>query len=120
MKLFKAKKSSLNWLHLKTIEDLELAITSSEVRPVLLFKHSTRCSISTMAKDRLERNWSDDIQIESYYLDLLQFRNVSDKIAEIFNVEHQSPQVMIISNRVSIYDASHNQINVDSIKDHIA
>ena len=73
-----------------------------------------------MAKGRLERNWSDNIQIKAYYLDLLKYRDVSDKIADIFNVDHQSPQVLIISNKVSIYDASHNKINVDSIKDHLS
>lgn len=67
-----------------------------------------------MAKSRLERATAPD-GIEFNYLDLIAHRNVSSKIAEEFNIEHASPQVLIIKDGACIYDESHNAINMDEI-----
>jgi bacillithiol system protein YtxJ len=79
-----------------------------------VFKHSTRCSISSMAKNRLEREW--DLELPVYYLDLLQYRSVSNLIAEKSNVEHQSPQLIVFQNGLPIYDASHSGIVTEEVK----
>ncbi|QQR97364.1 MAG: bacillithiol system redox-active protein YtxJ [Sphingobacteriales bacterium] len=78
-----------------------------------VFKHSTRCSISSMAKNRIEKEWNHQFPI--YYLDLLQHRDVSNHIADVTNIEHQSPQLIVIKNGKPIYDASHNFIYVNDI-----
>jgi bacillithiol system protein YtxJ len=78
-----------------------------------IFKHSTRCSISSMAKNRIEKEWNHQFPI--YYLDLLQHRDVSNHIADVTNIEHQSPQLIVIKNGKPIYDASHNFIYVNDI-----
>jgi len=83
-----------------------------------VFKHSTRCSISTMAKNRVERDWNLELPI--YYLDLIQFRSVSNLIAEKSGVEHQSPQLIVFQNGTPIYDASHNAISINDLKMEIA
>jgi len=83
-----------------------------------VFKHSTRCSISTMAKNRVERDWNLELPI--YYLDLIQFRSVSNLIAEKSGVEHQSPQLIVFQNGTPIYDASHNAISINELKMEIA
>jgi bacillithiol system protein YtxJ len=85
----------------------------------VIFKHSTRCSISSMAKSRLERATSPQ-GIDFNYLDLIAHRNVSTKISEDFNVEHASPQILIIKNGECIYDESHNAINMDEIAEQVA
>lgn len=82
---------------------------------VLLFKHSTRCSISSMALSRLESKWKDHDHIPAYYLDLLNYRDISNEIATLFNVEHASPQVLLIRNGVCIYHNSHNGISASEI-----
>lgn len=87
-------------------------------KAVLLFKHSTRCSISTMAKNRLERAWDfDKTSIPAFYLDLLNFRSVSHLIASEFSVEHQSPQILLLKNGTCVYHSSHSEIDVAAIKE---
>jgi bacillithiol system protein YtxJ len=82
---------------------------------VLLFKHSTRCSISSMALNRLESKWNDNEKIPTYYLDLLNHRDISNEIASLYSVEHASPQVLLIKNGVCIYHASHTAISAADI-----
>ncbi|MCW3084441.1 MAG: bacillithiol system protein YtxJ [Bacteroidetes bacterium] len=85
-----------------------------DIKGIILFKHSTRCGISSMAKSRLERYGNFDAPV--YYLDLLSYRNLSDKIAGQYDVEHQSPQVIIIKNGKCVYTASHSEIDFASIQ----
>ena len=104
----------MNWREFTTEEALEEIKSRSAEKPQVIFKHSTRCSISSMAKSRLERATSPE-GVEFNYLDLIAHRNVSAKIAEVFDVEHASPQVLIIKDGACIYDESHNAINMDEI-----
>ncbi len=104
----------MNWREFTNEEGLEDIKTRSNGKPQVIFKHSTRCSISSMAKSRLERASAPD-GIEFNYLDLIAHRNVSAKIAEVFDVEHASPQILIIKDGACIYDESHNAINMDEI-----
>ena len=104
--------SSLKWTQLQTIEQLELIKNNSFNNPIVIFKHSTRCSISSMALSRLERNWNPALtgNLEMYFLDLISYRSVSNAIAEKFSVTHESPQLLLIKNGEVIYHASHNEI----------
>ena len=86
---------------------------------VLLFKHSTRCSISSMALSRLESKWQDDDKIPAYFLDLLNHRDISNEIAIKFSVVHQSPQLLIISKEKCIYNTSHSDIDAGIIKNYL-
>jgi bacillithiol system protein YtxJ len=108
----------MNWIELKTLTQLEQLREESKEKTALIFKHSTSCSISKTALSRLERNWNERElpPVMPYYLDLLSFRAISNSIAEAFDVEHQSPQVLIIKNGESIYDRSHLDIDFRSIK----
>jgi len=115
MSWFSSKKSELSWNHINSAEDLNVAISNSNEKTVLLFKHSTRCSISIMAKSRLEDKWVNDIKIQPYYLDLIAFRDVSNQIADRFNIIHQSPQVIVIRNESCVGSFSHNEISLESI-----
>lgn len=89
----------------------------SREHPVVIFKHSTRCEISNMAKNRLERAATPEGVI-FYYLDLLRHRELSNKIATDFRVPHASPQVLLIRDGSCVYDESHNGINMDEITEH--
>jgi bacillithiol system protein YtxJ len=92
---------------------------NSTLRPQVIFKHSTRCSTSALVKNRLERA-SQPQEIDFYYLDLLSYRPVSNKVAESFRIDHESPQVLIIRNGECIYDESHLGISMDEIADRAA
>ncbi|WP_291779620.1 bacillithiol system redox-active protein YtxJ [Cecembia sp.] len=107
----------MEWIKLENKEQLEEIKKISTDSPVLIFKHSTRCSISGMALDRLRRNWkSEDFEkITPYFLDLIANRSLSDQISQEFGVYHQSPQILLIKNGESIYDDSHMGINYRDI-----
>lgn len=110
-----------NWSNLTNISELDKVDQLSNDRPIILFKHSVTCGISSGAKYRLESDWdglSHDVYF--YYLDLLSHRNISNAIAERYNVAHQSPQILIIRNGHSIYDTSHHRISISDINDALA
>ena len=109
----------MNWIHLTTVQQLEEIKERSKQKPQVIFKHSTRCSISSMAKSRLERSNVPD-GADFYYLDLISNRPLSARIAEDFKVHHESPQVLVISNGECVYDESHYGIHMDEIKDQLA
>jgi bacillithiol system protein YtxJ len=104
----------MNWLSLNTEEQIEDIKKASFTKPIAIFKHSTRCSISTMAKGRLERAEQPQ-NLDFYYLDLLAYRPISNKIAETFAVPHQSPQILLIKDGECTYEETHNGINMDEL-----
>ena len=106
------------WTPLTEENQLEEILEQSTQQPVVIFKHSTRCSISAMAKSRLERATAPD-KVHFYYLDLLTFRPVSNRIAELFSVHHESPQILVIRNKACVYDASHSGISMPDIVDNL-
>ena len=111
-------------MNYKSLEDVGAVAQlkeSSRERPVIIFKHSTRCSISSMALSRLERAWNErDMEgTDVFYLDLIQHRDVSQQVAESFQVPHQSPQLLLISNGQCVYDTSHMGISYRALKDQL-
>ncbi|GEP98876.1 bacillithiol system redox-active protein YtxJ [Chitinophaga cymbidii] len=102
------------WIDLESEEQLKTIQSRSFDHPVVIFKHSTRCGTSSMVKSRLERS---DVPegYEFYYLDLIRYRPVSNLVAEVFKVEHQSPQVLVIRNGECVYDESHMAIRMEEL-----
>lgn len=118
MGFFSSSKNttSLNWNNLVDEQNLIEIDNLSAQKPVLILKHSTRCSISSMAKNRLELYWDNAVGIEPYYLDLLRYRELSNILASKYKVQHESPQVLLIKNGVCIYHAAHNEIDFNKLK----
>ncbi len=105
------------WKVLNSLEQLEELKQSSFHKPVVIFKHSTRCGISAHAKYRLENDWGfSDADMDFYYLDLIAHRPVSNKITEAFQVVHQSPQIILLRNGQSVFDTSHHMISVPVLR----
>jgi bacillithiol system protein YtxJ len=105
----------MNWIPLLNEQQLEDIKTNSASRPQVIFKHSSRCSISSMARNRLDKNAFPE-GIDFYLLDILNHRNISNKIASDFLVHHESPQVLLITRGACVYDESHSGIQMDDIK----
>ena len=107
----------MDWISLKHSGQLDEILAESKERPVLIYKHSTRCNISRAVFDRLERNWDPAAagDIKRYFLDLISFRDISNRIAEIFDVEHHSPQILVILDGKSVLDLSHYDIDFNRI-----
>lgn len=108
----------MKWNQLQSLEDLDTIREESQHHPVLIFKHSHRCHISRATLDRLERHWNEEEMANTriWFLDLLTYREISNRIAEVFDVEHESPQVLLIRQGASVYNQSHFGIDYDSIK----
>lgn len=111
----------MNWNKLEHISQIEQIKAESINQPVIIFKHSTRCSISAMVWDRLKRNWKseDNKRLTPYYLDLIKYRDLSNFIAKEFGVYHESPQVIIVKDGQATYDISHMGINYQEILDQL-
>lgn len=108
----------MNWIELKNEDQIVKIIDKSQSKPQVIFKHSTRCSVSSMAKSRLERSRVPD-NTDFYYLDLIAHRTISNKIAEEFNVFHESPQILVIKNGECQYNESHSAITMDEIEEQV-
>jgi bacillithiol system protein YtxJ len=108
----------MNWKKIDKLEILTELKEHSQQQKVLIFKHSTRCAISTMALARLERAWRAEemTQIQPYFLDLLNYRALSNQIAEDFAVEHESPQLLVIDKGKVIFHNSHSAIDYQDLK----
>ncbi|MET0760313.1 MAG: bacillithiol system redox-active protein YtxJ [Flavobacterium sp.] len=111
------QSSKINWIPLTDLDQLnEISIASNE-KPMVIFKHSTRCSISRMALKQFENEYAlTDDEVTIYFLDLLSFRDISNAIAARFQVEHQSPQLILIKEEKAIYNASHSDIDAQTLK----
>lgn len=104
----------LNRTDIVSAEIIDAATLQSFTEDVVLFKHSTRCSISTMAFERLQRG---GLTQPFYFLDLLKHRDLSNIIAEKFAVHHESPQLLLIRKGECIFEASHLEISVTSVNE---
>ena len=89
----------MNWKALKNEAELDEIKLRSEKRPQVIFKHSTRCGTSSLAKGA--------------------YRSISNKVASEFLIEHESPQILVIKNRECVYDESHNGITMSEIIERI-
>ena len=115
----KEKLSNVNWIPLQLMGQLDEIIALSKEKPVLIFKHSTRCTISRFALKQFENVFDLQNQIDAYFLDLLEFRAVSNEIASRFGIMHQSPQLLLIKEGKVLYDASHSDIQANELKKYI-
>ncbi|WPR70547.1 bacillithiol system redox-active protein YtxJ [Flavobacterium sp. NG2] len=112
----KQNETKINWtelLHLGQLDELEAL---SEQNPIAIFKHSTRCSISRMALKQFENEFDSAEKVTPYFLDLIEYREISNEIASRFGVTHQSPQLIVIQNGKTVYHASHSDIDAEVLK----
>ena len=105
------EETFINWIPLTNLEQLATIKSESETEFVLIFKHSTRCGISRMVIKQFENLFTAEMKkLKVYYLDLLNHRNISDEIGYSFQVVHQSPQLIVVRNGVTVAHSSHNEI----------
>jgi bacillithiol system protein YtxJ len=104
----------MNWITLSSEQQLEEIKKNSAGKPQLIFKHSSRCAISSIARNRLDKSVLPE-GIDFYFLDIINHRNISNKIAQDFKVRHESPQVLLIKGGACVYDESHTGIHMHDI-----
>ena len=99
----------MNWIKLNSAELADEVIHKSKMKPQIIFKHSTRCSISAMAFGRLRPGIPN---VDYYLVDVIAHRDISNLITQKFNVSHQSPQLLIINMEKCVFDTSHFDISI--------
>lgn len=122
-KIFGGKNDELEekrqWNSIESEEDLMKAIDNSQRHKIGIFKHSTNCFISKTVlrnfEKEIKQSENKEVVEYLYYLDLLAYRPISNKIAEDFGVRHESPQFLVIENGVVVNHASHNNISLSQI-----
>ena len=112
----KQSVSKVGWKQLTDLGQLNEIIDLSTEKPVVILKHSTRCSISRMVLKQFENEYDLQDKVVPYFLDLLEHRDVSNEIASRFGVAHQSPQLIVIKNGVAVYNASHESIDAGKLE----
>ena len=104
------------WKDLKTENDLNEAIAESHHKKVVIFKHSNRCFISKGVLKNFEKEVGEsDKDVSYYFLDLIAYRGLSNKIAEDLDVVHQSPQIIVLENGKVVKHASHESISLSLV-----
>lgn len=112
------KKYHVNWIPLTSLQQLNEIKVLSKKEPIAIFKHSTRCGISSMVIRKFQESFTEDMnQLKVYYLDLLSYREISNEVGYTFQVLHQSPQLLIIKNGNAVAYASHYEILQIPMKD---
>ena len=109
----------MHWIHLTEEGQLKQIISQSQNKPQVIFKHSTRCSISALVLQRLQKV-SQPSDMDFYFLDLITYRSLSNKVAETFAVDHESPQILLIQDGKCSYEESHLGISMHEILGHVA
>ena len=109
-------QDEIEWTSLTSDGQLDELKSLSFQKPVVIFKHSVRCGLSHSAKFKLEEEWNAlKSDIYFFFLDLINYRPISDRLAMDFQVPHQSPQLLVIRNGQAVYDTSHHGVSVTSI-----
>ena len=112
--------SHINWIPLTSLEQIDAIKEQSKAETIFIFKHSTRCGISSMVIKRFEKMFDETMQnVKVYYLDLLSYREISNEVGYNFQVMHQSPQLLIIKNETAVGNASHYDINAVNLQDYL-
>ncbi len=108
-----------HWIPLTTEQQLDDIAHHEEY--TIIYKHSTRCPISSMARKSilLEETLLPE-GISRYYLDLIAYRQVSNKIAEKWQVRHESPQLLLVRGNECLYHASHGDIRIAELLQHLS
>ena len=112
-------EKKLPWIPLQEIAQLDAIKKNSSIKPQVIFKHSTRCGISSMVYRQFTKDYTFEKEMDLYYLDLLNYRDISNAIASTFQLVHESPQILVIKNNVLVAHASHGDINTVALSKYI-
>ena len=110
-----SNENKINWNELTDLGQLNEIIAASNEKPVAIFKHSTRCSVSRMALKQFENEFNNSDKVTPYFLDLIAHRDISNEIATRFGVYHQSPQLILIKEGKAVYNVSHSDIDAEEL-----
>ena len=111
----KQSVSKVGWIQVTDLGQLNEIIDISTEKPAVIFKHSTRCSVSRMVLKQFENEYDLQDKVVLYFLDLIEHRDISNEIATRFGVVHQSPQLIVIKDGKAVYNDSHESIDATKL-----
>lgn len=113
------KTNFMHWTEINSLSQLDELNGLSKENIVLVFKHSTRCSISDIAYARLQSLSFLELpaNLKCFYLDLIRYKELSNLIAERYKVYHESPQILLIKDGDCFFECSHLDISWETILD---
>ena len=111
--------SKVGWRQLIHLDQLNELVGESKNKPILIFKHSTRCGVSRMVLKQFESEYDLDDAAIPYFLDLLTHRGLSDAVAVRFGVRHQSPQLIVVKDGKAVFHDSHGSIDAGRLEQFI-
>ncbi|NQX85525.1 MAG: bacillithiol system redox-active protein YtxJ [Flavobacteriaceae bacterium] len=113
-------EKKLPWISLTTMQQISDIVERSKMKPQVVFKHSTRCGISKMVINQFIESYEfEEGDLDLYYLDLLNYRDISNEVGYKFQVLHQSPQLLVIKNGLVVTHESHGAINTIQLENFI-
>lgn len=84
--------------------------------PRLIFKHSPTCWISRRALAEVSLFVDAHPDVPVYLVDVLAQRAFSQEIAEALRIVHASPQLILVADGASRWNASHGGIKLPAIE----
>lgn len=109
--------SIIEWTDIIDISQLETIEDASKLVPVLIFKYSTRCNLSTFMLKKFEKKFDfEEGSVLPYFLDLRAYRDISDEITTRYGIAHQSPQIILMKGGRATYYANHEHIKFEDFR----
>jgi len=108
----------MHWIHFTDEDQLQKIIVRSQEKPQVIFKYNSNCSLSEITFHRLQKDCCPD-HMDFYFLDLKDHPEISEKVAEAFQIPHQSPQVLLINDGQCIFHKGHSEISLTEIVEHL-
>jgi len=103
--------SKINWLTIDNLNNTDLLNSNC-----VIFKHSKRCIISRMVLYKFEYDFNKSNFVDKFFLvDVIKQKNLSNQIASYFDLNHESPQLLLIKSNTLIHSASHSQISFSDL-----
>lgn len=110
----------MKWTDLCDRDQIDEIDRLSGQKPVLIFKHSSRCAISSMALRRLKQPGElETTELRCFYLDIIGYRALSNAVAQHYDVTHESPQILLIKEGQCVFDTSHNGISQKIVQEQL-
>lgn len=109
-------------ISIDTIQKCEELILQSQDVPIVIFKHSTRCPISSGANEEMMMldEECQDKPVKIGKILVVEHREVSLYCAERLGIKHESPQVIIVHHGKVTFNDSHHRVRYDKLEPIVA
>jgi bacillithiol system protein YtxJ len=107
----------MNYQEIRSLDELAEVLKASERQTVMFFKHSNTCGVSSRAFNEFRKYLQapEGAQVRNCLIIIQSSRDVSDGLASLTGVRHESPQVIIVSEGLAVWHDSHLAIKSETL-----